>query len=549
MSDQNALLAAIRANPDEDTPRLAYADWLDEHLPDKVPSPASGPSARADYIRVQCRLAQRPYDDPDYPALLERENELAMWLDAHAGDTDAPKLPDDLEWYGTFTSGDDRSYRRGFPEETEYTDYDEEPEENIERITAALAEAFSDTTVRTLQLEDVYGAEVAGVVANPVSAGLRGLLLDYVADDEESVAIRGIAESKHLTGLRRLHLEFPINESDLHQLAKATHLNSLEELALDQLTPAGAKALSAAKWFRNLRELRLWMNNRDTFKAVADLPRMPNLVALTFRGTVAPTATAFRKFVASDSFPRLGYLSFEHTQLAPELVAALALAPWPLRHLKLQKVEVRKTGAEALANATFAESLRVLELWDGQITTKGIQALAGSAKLSGLRHLDLTNNPIGPGGLFALARSQSLRGLRALHMRGCNSKKSPINAATVLSFLGALDVPDLRHLTLDGLPVGIRGAKVLAAGGTFANLTSLELNGCAIREKGAKAVVESTSLGNLTILDIANNNAGKGAVKLTNPKTLPRLGHCNLARNRLPKTALARLGKRPGVRI
>jgi uncharacterized protein (TIGR02996 family) len=30
MSDRDALRAAIRANPDEDTPRLAFADWLDE---------------------------------------------------------------------------------------------------------------------------------------------------------------------------------------------------------------------------------------------------------------------------------------------------------------------------------------------------------------------------------------------------------------------------------------------------------------------------------------------------------------------------------------
>ena len=60
MSDQEALLKAIVANPDDDTPRLMYADWLDEHLPDKGPSPAAGPSARAEYIRVQCRLAQLP---------------------------------------------------------------------------------------------------------------------------------------------------------------------------------------------------------------------------------------------------------------------------------------------------------------------------------------------------------------------------------------------------------------------------------------------------------------------------------------------------------
>ena len=46
MSDETALLAAIFSQPDEDTPRLAYADWLDEN--GDVDS-----HARAEYIRLQ----------------------------------------------------------------------------------------------------------------------------------------------------------------------------------------------------------------------------------------------------------------------------------------------------------------------------------------------------------------------------------------------------------------------------------------------------------------------------------------------------------------
>jgi len=48
MSDEDALLAAIAAHPDEDTPRLAYADWLDEH----------GSHTRAEFIRVQVEVAR-----------------------------------------------------------------------------------------------------------------------------------------------------------------------------------------------------------------------------------------------------------------------------------------------------------------------------------------------------------------------------------------------------------------------------------------------------------------------------------------------------------
>src|SRR6266508_240747 len=46
MSEEDALLAAIYANPDDDTPRLVYADWLDEH----------DQPERAEFIRAQIRL-------------------------------------------------------------------------------------------------------------------------------------------------------------------------------------------------------------------------------------------------------------------------------------------------------------------------------------------------------------------------------------------------------------------------------------------------------------------------------------------------------------
>lgn len=50
MTDREALLAAILANREDDTPRLVFADCLDEN----------GESERAEFIRLQVELAQRP---------------------------------------------------------------------------------------------------------------------------------------------------------------------------------------------------------------------------------------------------------------------------------------------------------------------------------------------------------------------------------------------------------------------------------------------------------------------------------------------------------
>src|SRR6516164_5178059 len=47
MPEADSFLQAIIDNPDDDAPRLVYADWLDEH----------GDPERAEFIRVQCALA------------------------------------------------------------------------------------------------------------------------------------------------------------------------------------------------------------------------------------------------------------------------------------------------------------------------------------------------------------------------------------------------------------------------------------------------------------------------------------------------------------
>ena len=48
MNQERALLRAVAAEPDEDLPRLVYADWLDDH----------GRAEWAEFIRAQVRLAR-----------------------------------------------------------------------------------------------------------------------------------------------------------------------------------------------------------------------------------------------------------------------------------------------------------------------------------------------------------------------------------------------------------------------------------------------------------------------------------------------------------
>jgi uncharacterized protein (TIGR02996 family) len=50
MSDEDAFVHSILNNPDDDTSRLVFADWLEEH----------GRASHAELIRIQCELARLP---------------------------------------------------------------------------------------------------------------------------------------------------------------------------------------------------------------------------------------------------------------------------------------------------------------------------------------------------------------------------------------------------------------------------------------------------------------------------------------------------------
>src|SRR5688572_9295030 len=85
-SDESALLQTIVENPDDDAPRLVYADWLDEH----------GQPERAEFIRVQCAAAQLPAGNPQRAELTKREQAilrdcLPVWKRELAGS-------DSIEW-------------------------------------------------------------------------------------------------------------------------------------------------------------------------------------------------------------------------------------------------------------------------------------------------------------------------------------------------------------------------------------------------------------------------------------------------------------------
>ena len=117
-------LTDIIEHPDDDTPRLIYADWLEEH------GTTDAERERGEFIRLQCqtyrRGARRVFTQREHDLLVAYGTE---WLEQDTGRSniiaydpraDPPLLPSDTSWYVPFERGwdsvniDERNFERGF---------------------------------------------------------------------------------------------------------------------------------------------------------------------------------------------------------------------------------------------------------------------------------------------------------------------------------------------------------------------------------------------------------------------------------------------------
>ena len=222
MTDESAFLRTILDRPDDDAPRLVYADWLEER----------GDTARAEFIRVQIELANLAADGARRVELAAREREL---LQRH-----------EREWVAAL--GDwVREWRfRGLME------YVRIPGAEFVRHSRRLVER---TAVQHVRLSDA------------------------------TIHIPAIANSPALPRLRALDVGYnSLTAERLQPLLQRPLLLNLEFLDLGRnllLRDAGAAALARSSGLENLRSLRLYVTGLSG-SGVEELVagRWPNLVEL-----------------------------------------------------------------------------------------------------------------------------------------------------------------------------------------------------------------------------------------------------------------------------
>lgn len=232
VNEESALLRAVVATPDDDTPRLVYADWLDEH----------GRAERAELIRLQCQITH----------LQSREREL---LDAHA-----------REWGRILAAlGVARwTFHRGFPEDLSVS---------AGRFLMYHKEINEITPVRHLRLGRTDDATLATLAALPAMEQLRSLDVGQTENtplprEFGTDGLRAVAASGHLWRLEQLILRsHGIGAAGARILAASPYLSRLTHLTLDDPafnrvgeTDRGGETvglLASAPGLAALRELKL----------------------------------------------------------------------------------------------------------------------------------------------------------------------------------------------------------------------------------------------------------------------------------------------------
>ncbi len=229
MNDHDALLHAIGEHPEEDTPRLMFADWLDEN----------GEPDRADFVRNQVELARLDLNDPARAPLV-RKNARYLTHFAPQWKAELPHI-DKIDW------GD---FNRGLIEEVQAA--------NEEPIVKHAAEIFAVPGIHILRLRWLRdGRKLASV-----SQLVRVRALRLVAARAGASELRDLFASPHLHRVTALDLHGNRADDAVAADLADGRFPDLAELWLGSNTigNVGARALAASPHLNNIRVIDLRNN-------------------------------------------------------------------------------------------------------------------------------------------------------------------------------------------------------------------------------------------------------------------------------------------------
>jgi uncharacterized protein (TIGR02996 family) len=390
-----ALLAAILDSPDDDLPRLAYADWLEEQ----------GELDRAGFIRMQIDLARWPAWDPRYQRVwaLEPDRTWPWGRDRLPG---LPKLPGGLRWAT-------QPYGRGFPEKVVGP---------VGDLLGNADEVFALAPVRSYHFLDASPTTITRLARSPILARLGSLSIS--SGLLGAGALRELGESPHAVNLETLTLAGPAATGEGLEALVATPLFArLRELDLNRFDNAAAWLASGAARLKGpcllgKLDLSITLSRSNDLIGLVESNLVVNLTELRLRHCNIE-AEGWRRLTRSSSLSGLQVLDANASHPGPGAVSVLLEAPWlaNLRRLDLGNA-VDDGQMQLLAQAKALGQLTVLELPYSRIGDRGARALRNSPHLTNLVHVDLSQNNLGEAAVLRLVEAPVLAGVVYLDVSG-----------------------------------------------------------------------------------------------------------------------------------
>jgi uncharacterized protein (TIGR02996 family) len=347
----NAFLRTILAYPDDDAPRLVYADWLDER----------GDAERAEFIRLQVRLHRMPVGDTDRPALEARIADLQQphfqkWVD------ELPNLPG-VHW---------EMPERGFISTARF--------ETPDAFFEFAPDVFAAAPIQEVWLHRFTFIEAGRLARSRYLNKVR--VLDF--NDGNRIGNHGVEalmKSPYVANLTELKLaRNSLGSAGVRAIAEATHLRRLEVLILDHndLFDDGLRYLVQSPNMSGLLHLDLerTRTGNDAVRALAKSPHLTGLRKLHLSGNLL-TDEGLAALCRSNVLADVRDLFLHSNSIADRGVEALADSPQfgRLQRLHLRQNQVGDAGAEALADSRYLDEMRELYVGGNRISDVGAERL------------------------------------------------------------------------------------------------------------------------------------------------------------------------------
>jgi uncharacterized protein (TIGR02996 family) len=495
-----AFLRDIKEHPDDDTPRLILADWLEEHGDEHD-------IARGEFIRLQCRRASLLEYDPLCSFLERRERHLQ---EQHG-----------QAWLGPLAATSwEKHYRRGLLRlKPQYRWLSEQSAALWQGEACAWVDGLLLSSGSFSGAEEVTAPLALNFLSQQINMALTLRALDTAP------CLKGLA-GLHITGAlrgdgRRVTRPEVARARLAVELAASPLLARLSELDLTTagVGNVGLAALAASPGSARLNTLRLgWCGlSSDGARSLADSRHLAGLRRLDLR---------------ENHLGRKGAVSL-----------ATSAHLGQLRALDLRRAAVADRGAAALVSSSTLGKLEVLDLGYNGLADSGVQVLTAAPLRVPLSSLSLVNNGVGLRGATALGASALLARLEALNLAD-NTLGGP-----GLKVLLRRSPGRLRRLSLAGNSLGAEGAAVLAEA-DLPRLAVLNLSCNCLGDAGAQALAASPLLARLEALDLSVNGIGyTGALALAESRHLPRGLWLNLKGNHAQGRGVSLLRERLGERV